>query len=82
MTFADGSYFGMQHNGCKLMTSAFDLGFAYTDAGVKISGYVEAKSNTYYLYHNNSSGTSYYRCYVDKTGQSGYTLPTLYKLAE
>ena len=81
MTFADGKYFGMQHNGCKLMTSAFDLNFAYTSAGVKISGYVTDKSNTYILYHNSNNG-NYYRCYVDKNGQSGYTLPTLYKLSE
>ena len=81
MTFADGSYFGMQHNGCKLMTSAFDLGFEYTADGVKVSGYVAEKSNTYILYHNSNNG-DYYRCYVDKDGQSGYTLPTLYKLAE
>ena len=81
MTFADGKYFGMQHNGCKLMTSAFDLSFEYTSAGVKVSGYVTEKSNTYILYHNSQNG-HYYRCYVDKNGQSGYTLPTLYKLAE
>ena len=81
MTFADGKYFGMQHNGCKLMTSAFDLNFAYTSAGVKISGYVTEKSNTYILYHNSNNG-NYYRCYVEKNGQSGYTLPTLYKLSE
>ena len=81
MTFADGSYFGMQHNGCKLMNAPFALDFAYTEAGVKVSGYVAEKSNTYYLYHNSNNG-NYYRCYVDKNGQSGYALPTLYKYSE
>ena len=83
MTFADGKYFGMQKNGCKLMTSAFDLSFAYTTAGPKISGFVSSENNTYILYENASNGTStYYRCYVEKNGQTGYNLPTLYKLAE
>ena len=81
MTFADGKYFAMQHNGCLLSTTAFDLDFAYTTSGVKVSGYVAAKSATYILYYNSSNG-SYYRCYVDKNGQSGYTLPTLYKYTE
>ena len=81
MTFADGKYFAMQHNGCLLSTTAFDLDFAYTTSGVKVSGYVAAKSATYILYHNSSNG-NYYRCYVDKNGQSGYTLPTLYKYTE
>ena len=81
MTFADGKYFAMQHNGCLLSTTAFDLDFAYTTSGVKVSGYVAAKSATYILYHNSNNG-NFYRCYVDKNGQSGYTLPTLYKLAE
>ena len=82
MTFADGKYFGMQKNGCKLMTSAFDLSFAYTAAGPKISGFVTSESNTFILYENASSGTKYYRCYVEKNGQTGYNLPTLYKFAE
>ena len=81
MTFADGKYFGMQHNGCKLMDSAFPLGFAYTADGVKISGVPADKTATYFLYANTSNG-AYYRCYVEKNGQAGYTLPTLYKLAE
>ena len=81
MTFADGKYFAMQHNGCQLSTTAFDLDFAYTTSGVKVSGYVAAKSATYILYHNSNNG-NFYRCYVDKSGQSGYTLPTLYKLSE
>ena len=77
MTFSNGKYFGMQKNGCKLMDAAFDLNFAYTTSGVKISGYVEAESNTFYLYHNSNNG-NYYRCYVEKT-QSGYAFPDLYK---
>jgi hypothetical protein len=84
MTFADGKYFGMQHNGCKLMTDAFSLGFAYSDAGVKISGQAvnDGKTNTYYLYENVGTSGTYYRCYVDKNGQKGYTFPTLYKYTE
>ena len=81
MSFPDGSWFGMQKNGCKLMNSAFDLEFAYTADGVMISGYVESESKTFILYHNSNNG-NYYRCYVDKSGQEGYTLPTLYKYAE
>ena len=77
MTFSNGKYFGMQKNGCKLFDSAFDVNFAYTTSGVKISGYVAAESNTFYLYHNSNNG-DFYRCYVEKT-QSGYTLPDLYK---
>lgn len=74
----DGKYFGMQHNGCLLCDTPFDIDFEYTAEGVKISGYVESKSATYYLYFN-SNGGNYFRCYVDKTGSSGYTLPTLFK---
>lgn len=81
MAFADGKFFGMQKNGCKLMDAAFDLDFAYTADGVKVSGFVTAENNTFILYHNSNNG-NYYRCYVDKNGQAGYTLPTLYKLAE
>lgn len=79
MTFADGKYFGMQHNGCLFSDTAFNLGFKYTDAGVEISGYVSAKNATYYLYNNSGS---YFRCYVHKNGQSGYTFPDLYKYTE
>lgn len=81
MTFADGKYFGMQHNGCKLYAEPFALGFEYTADGVKISGEATNKdvTNTYFLYENLNNG-SFYRCYVDKKGQKGYTLPTLYKL--
>ena len=71
----------MQHNGCLLCDSAFDLTFEYTADGVKIGGVPADKDVTYYLYANTSNG-AYYRCYVDKNGQSGYTFPTLYKLAE
>ena len=80
MTFSNGKYFGMQKNGCKLFDTAFDLNFEYTTSGVKISGYVAAESNTFYLYENasNASSGTYYRCYVEKN-QNGYTLPQLYK---
>jgi len=81
MAFADGKYFGMQHNGCLLCAEAFDLSFEYTADGVKIGGVPADKENTYYLYHNGNNG-NYYRCYVDKNGQAGYTFPQLYKLAE
>ena len=81
MTFADGKYFGMQHNGCLLCDSAFDLTFEYTDEGVKIGGVPADKDVTYYLYANTSNG-AYYRCYVDKNGQAGYAFPELYKFSE
>ena len=81
MAFADGKYFGMQHNGCLLCDTEFDLTFAYTADGVKIGGVPADKTAEYYLYHNSNNG-DYYRCYVEKNGQDGYTLPTLYKYAE
>lgn len=76
MTYPDGNYFGMAKNASTAVTSAFDLTFSYTDSGVKISGVVSG--TTYILYSNNGN---YFRCYTDKTGTSGYTLPTLYKLS-
>lgn len=79
MTYPDGKYFSMAKNSSSSSTSAFDLTFAYTANGVKISGV--ASGTTYILYHNSNNG-NYYRCYVDKNGQSGYTLPTLYKYTE
>lgn len=81
MTFSNGKYFGMQHNGCLLSDNAFDLDFEYTAAGVKVSGYVASKSNTYYLYHNTNNG-SYFRCYLDKSGDESYFLPSLFKYVE
>lgn len=81
MSFADGKFFGMQKNGCKLMDSAFDLSFEYTADGTKVSGFVTAENNTFILYHNSNNG-DYYRCYVEKNGQAGYTLSTLYKFVE
>lgn len=76
MTYPDGKYFGMAKNASTAVTSAFDLTFIYTDSGVKISGVVSGI--TYILYSNSGN---YFRCYTDKTGTSGYTLPTLYKLS-
>ena len=73
-----GKYFGMQKNGCKLFSEPFDVNFEYTADGVKVSGYVEAESNTFILYHNSNNG-NFYRCYVEKNGASGYALPQLYK---
>lgn len=81
MAFADGKYFGMQHNGCLLCDEAFDLTFEYTADGVKVGGVPSGKDATYYLYANTNNG-AYYRCYVEKNGQAGYALPELYKLAE
>ena len=81
MAFANGKYFGMQHNGCKLMAEPFDLAFAYTSSGVKISGKAMSDKNveqTYILYENVGSSGTYYRCYVEKN-QSNYKLPQLYK---
>ena len=79
MTYPDGKYFSMVKNSSSSSTTAFDLTFAYTANGVKISGV--ASGTTYILYHNSNNG-NFYRCYVDKNGQSGYTLPTLYKYTE
>ena len=76
MTYPDGKYFGMAKNASTAVMSAFDLTFIYTDSGVEISGVVSG--TTYILYSNNGN---YFRCYTDKTGTSGYTLPTLYKLS-
>ncbi len=76
MTYPDGKYFGIAKNASTAVTSAFDLTFTYTDSGVKISGVVSG--TTYILYSNSGN---YFRCYTDKTGTSGYTLPTLYKLS-
>ena len=76
MTYPDGKYFSMAKNSSGSSASKFDLSFEYTSSGVKISGVVSG--TTYILYSN---GGSYFRCYVDKTNSSGYTLPTLYKLA-
>lgn len=78
MLLPDGNYFGMQKKGCKVFTTPFDVNFEYTADGVKVSGYVEAESNTFILYYNSNNG-NYYRCYVDKNGMAGYTLPQLYK---
>ena len=79
MTYPDGKYFSMAKNSSSSSTTAFDLTFTYTANGVKIAGV--ASGTTYILYHNSSNG-NYYRCYVDKNGQSGYNLPTLYKYTE
>lgn len=70
-----GKYFGMAHNSCSSSDTAIALGIEYTGSGVKISGDVEGKTAKYYLYCN----ASYFRCYVDKSSDSAYTLPTLYK---
>lgn len=73
-----GKYFGMAHNSCSSSDTAIALGIEYTGSGVKISGDVEGKTAKYYLYCN----ASYFRCYVDKSSDSAYTLPTLYKYEE
>ena len=77
MTLPDGKYFGMQHNGSLLCDEPFALNFSYTKDGVEISGVPSEKTDKYYLYNNTNK---YYRCYVHKNGQTGYTFPTLYKL--
>ena len=79
MTYPDGKYFSMAKNASSSSTTAFDLTFTYTANGVKIAGV--ASGTTYILYHNSTNG-NYYRCYVDKNGQSGYNLPALYKYTE
>lgn len=82
MTYPDGKYFSMDHNISASSDTPFDLEFTYTDDGVKIIGYVTAKSAYYILYHNSNNNGNYYRCYVDKNGQNGYALPILYRLSE
>ena len=82
MTYPDGKYFSMAHNISASSDTPFDLEFTYTDDGVKIIGYVTAKSAYYILYHNSNNNGNYYRCYVDKNGQNGYALPILYRLSE
>ena len=79
MTLPNGSYFGMAKNSCKEATTEFALTFEYSDAGVKISG--TTSDGTFILYHNSNNG-NFYRCYADKKGQAGYTLPALYKYTE
>jgi hypothetical protein len=78
MTYPDGKYFSMAKNASSSSTTEFELTFAYTSNGVKISGV--ASGVTYILYHNSTNG-NYYRCYVEKN-QSGYNLPELYKYTE
>lgn len=79
ITLPDGKYFGMAHNSCASSEEPYDVEFEYTEDGIKISGEVTDKTVPYYLYNNNDS---YFRCYVDKNGQTGYSLPVLYKYAE
>ena len=81
MTLPSGSYFGMAHNSCASSASPFALEFEYTEGGIKISGDVAGKTGKYYLYSNKNNG-DFYRCYVDKTGSSGYSLPELYKYTD
>lgn len=76
-----GKYFGMAHNSCASSEAPYDVEFEYTEDGIKISGEVPDKTAPYYLYHNANNG-DFFRCYVDKKGQSGYTFPVLYKYAE
>lgn len=79
MTLPNGKYFGMAKNSCSEESAEFALTFEYTDAGVKVSGTIS--DGTFMLYHNSNNG-NFYRCYVDKKGQAGYTLPALYKYTE
>lgn len=79
MTYPDGKYFSMAKNSSGSSNTAFDLTFDYTAGGVKISGVV---SNVTYVLHHNSNRGDFYRCYADKIGQNGYTLPSLYKFVE
>ena len=78
MKYPDGKYFSVAHNSASSSTNPFALTFAYTSAGVKISGQAtnSGATNTYILYNNNNQ---YYRCYVDKSNDAKYTLPTLFK---
>ena len=72
----NGFYLGAQKNGVISSAAAVALTFSYTADGVQIAGL--ANSIEYILYCNTNNGT-FYRMYTDKTGNSGYALPQLYK---
>lgn len=72
----NGNYLGAQKNGVTSNANAVALTFNYTADGVQIAGL--ANSIEYILYCNTNNGT-FYRMYTDKTGNSGYALPQLYK---
>lgn len=72
----NGFYLGAQKNGVISSAAAVALTFSYTADGVQIAGL--ANGVEYILYCNTNNGT-FYRMYTDKTGNSGYALPQLYK---
>ncbi len=71
-----GSYLSNAKNSCATSASAYAWTFDYTESGVKMYNSVPIENVTYILYNNSNN---YFRCYVDKNGQAGYTLPKLYK---
>ncbi len=71
-----GSYLSNAKNSCATSTSAYAWTFEFTENGVKMYNSVPVADVTYILYNNSNN---YFRCYVEKNGQAGYTLPKLYK---
>ena len=71
-----GSYLSNAKNSCATSPSAYAWTFEFTENGVKMYNSVPVENVTYILYNNNNN---YFRCYVEKNGQAGYTLPKLYK---
>lgn len=76
----NGKYLSLSANSNKVAeaASAFDIYFNYTTNGVQILG-KDTASNERVVTKN----ASYYRAYkTSSSSTSGYTLPTLYKLAD
>lgn len=76
----NGKYLSLNANSNKVAeaASAFDIYFNYTTNGVQILG-KDTASNERVVAQN----SSYYRAYkTSSSSTSGYTLPTLYKLAD
>lgn len=76
----NGKYLSLNANSNKVAeaTSAFDIYFNYTTNGVQILG-KDTASNERVVAQN----STYYRAYkTSSSSTSGYTLPTLYKLAD
>ena len=75
-------YLSLAKNSCAESTTPVEWTIEYTASGVKLyntNAISDSDTNTYILYSNSGN---YFRCYVDKTGNSAYTLPKLYKYVE
>ncbi len=76
---SNGNYLKRAHNGCAQAAEAEAMVIEYTENGIQISGEVAGKTGSYYLYCNANNGNPVYRFYVDKTGNTQFALPQLYK---